>query len=103
MASCQRNKDNNEITKRTKVVTDESNATSKDEKTVQCPNLRVFVCFFRCEGTAIPQEVNEAYSDTTVNIQDKLMDDVSAKITPHRLHILTVSFLAVVTFSTARA
>ena len=85
------------------MVTDEANTTSEDEETIKGPNLRVFIGFFRREGAAIPQEINEAYGDTAVNIQDQLMRDVSVCILSHRIHILTVSFLDVVTFSTARA
>ncbi len=55
-----------------KVVTNETDTTPKDEKTVQGTNLNVFVGFFSREGAAVPEQVDEANSDTTVNVEDKL-------------------------------
>lgn len=55
------------------MVTNEPNTTSEDEKTIERPNFGVFVSFFGRECTAVPQEVNEAYSDAAVNVQDQLM------------------------------
>lgn len=54
----------------TKVVADKTDATSKDEKTIQCPDLGVLICFFWGESAAVSQKINEAHSDATVHIQD---------------------------------
>lgn len=57
-----------------KMVSDKSDATTEDEETVEGTNLDVFFCFFSRECAAIPEEVDEADGDATINVEDKLGD-----------------------------
>lgn len=54
------------------MVTNETNATAKNEETVERANLNVFVGFFTGEGTTIAQKINEADSNATIDVEDKL-------------------------------
>lgn len=54
------------------MVPNKSNAAAKDEESVQGTDFDVFFCFFRCECVAVPQKVNEADSNATVNVEDEL-------------------------------
>lgn len=58
-------------------MTNETNAATEDKQAVECTNLDVFVCLLRSKGAAVPQKVNEANSDASVNIQDELDGMVS--------------------------
>ena len=55
-----------------KVVANEADAASEDEQTVERADLDVLVCFVRCECTAVAQKINEADSNTTIDIQNEL-------------------------------
>jgi len=55
-----------------KVVANEANAATKDEKAIQRANLDVLVCLFPSEGTTVTEQVNKANGYTTVNVEDEL-------------------------------
>lgn len=72
------------------VMGNQANGTAKNEETVKDTNLRaisdiqrevrvysaypqIFLGFFSGEGTAIPDEVDEANSNGTVNVQDQIV------------------------------
>lgn len=55
-----------------KVVSNETDAPSEDEQAVEGTNLDVLVSLFRSEGTTIPEEIDEADSNTTIDVQDEL-------------------------------
>jgi hypothetical protein len=55
-----------------KVVTDEADTASEHEQAIQCSDLDVFLSFFGSERTAVAEEVNEAHSDTSVDVEDEL-------------------------------
>jgi hypothetical protein len=75
------------------VVSDEADAATENEETVECSDLKmglrlttfgntrvnidldVLVCFLRSESTAVPQQINEAYGDSAVDVQDELQSD----------------------------
>jgi len=56
-----------------KMVSNETDATTEDEETVESPNLDIFVSFFRGEGTAVAQEIDEADGDATIDVEDELL------------------------------
>ena len=88
-----------------KMVTNETNATTKNKQPIERPNFDVLVRLFRGEGAAVPEEIDKADSDAAVDVQDELwLTNVSEARRGHESkERRTVSFLAVVTFSTARA
>ena len=55
-----------------KVVTDEADTASEHEQAIQCADLNVFLGFFGSERTAIAEEVDEAHSDASVDVEDEL-------------------------------
>lgn len=55
-----------------KVMTDESNASSKNEQSVQGTDLDVLIGFFAGESTAITEQVDEADGDASIDVQDEL-------------------------------
>lgn len=88
-----------------KMMTNEPNAAPEHEQPIQRADLDVFVRLLRRERARVAQQVHEAHRNTTVDVQDELVIDST-----HRQHKQirwgsrrTVSFLAVVTFSTASA
>ena len=54
------------------MVTNETDATSKNEQAIQCTNLDIFFSFLACERPAITEKVNKAGSDTSVNVKNEL-------------------------------
>ncbi len=53
------------------VVSDETNATAKDEQTIQTPYLDALIRLFTAKSTAIAKQINEADGNTTVNVEDE--------------------------------
>ena len=88
-----------------KMVTNETNAATEDKQPVERPDLDVLVRLFRSEGAAVPKEIDKADGDAAVDVQDELgLTNVSEARRGHESkERRTVSFLAVVTFSTASA
>lgn len=87
------------------VVADETNAASENEQPIQGTNLDVLIRLLRRESARVAQQVHEAHSDTAVHVQDELQIRSSSA---HSKGVKTtcrhtVSFLEVVTFSTASA
>jgi len=85
------------------MVTNEADATTKDEETVQRANLDIFICFFPSECSAVTEKVNKADRDATVDVENELDILVRLHTEPGKCEERTVSFFAVVTVSTARA
>ena len=54
------------------VVANGTDAAAEDDKTVERANLGVLVSFFRGEGAAVAEEVDEADSDAAVDVQGEL-------------------------------
>ena len=54
------------------VVTNETDAATKNEETIQSADFDVFVSFLWCEGTTVSQKVDEADGNTTIDVQNKL-------------------------------
>ena len=54
------------------MVTDETNATAKNEETVESSDLDVLVSLLGSERTTVAEEINEANGDTSVDVQDEL-------------------------------
>jgi len=86
-----------------KMVTNETNATTEDKQPVERPDLDVLVRIFGGEGAAVPEEIDKADGDAAVDVQDELWLTTSARRSEEGKERHTVSFLDVVTFSTARA
>jgi hypothetical protein len=86
-----------------KMVTNETNATTKDEEAVQRANLNIFICLFPGECSAITEKVNKADCYATVDVENELDIIVRLHTKLGKLGERTVSFFAVVTVSTARA
>ena len=84
------------------VVTDETDAAAKDEQTVESTDLDVLVRLLGCERTRVAEEVDEADSNATVDVEDELRGLSEVDLGRWRKR-LTVSFFDVVTFSTASA
>lgn len=59
------------------MVTNETNAATKNEETVEGTNLDVFISLFGGEGTAIAEQVDEADSNTAVDVEDELRVSLS--------------------------
>ena len=83
------------------MVANESNAPSKHKQPIQRSNLDVLLGFFRRKCTRVPEEIDKTDGNATIDIQDELgqcqgIEDIKRKRR-------TVSFFAVVTFSTASA
>jgi hypothetical protein len=55
-----------------KMVSDEPNTPAEHEQTVEGTDPDVLISLLGCEGARVTQEVDEAGSDATVNVQDKL-------------------------------
>ena len=85
------------------MVTNETDATTKDEETVQRANLDIFICLFSSECSTVTEKVNKADRDATVDVENELDILVRLDIEPGKCEERTVSFFAVVTVSTARA
>jgi hypothetical protein len=85
------------------MVTNKTNATTKDEETVQRANLDIFICLFPSECSAVTEKVNKADCDATIDVENELDIMVRLHIKPGKCEERTVSFFAVVTVSTARA
>jgi hypothetical protein len=51
---------------------DEPNTPAKHEQTVEGTDPDVLIGLLGCEGARVTQEVDEADSDATVNIEDEL-------------------------------
>jgi len=54
-------------------VCNQTNATTKDEQTVEDTHLKVVLGLFGREGTAVAEQVDEAYSDATVDVEDQVV------------------------------
>jgi hypothetical protein len=54
------------------VVTNETNAAAENEEAVERANLDVLICFLTSESTTVTQQVDEANSNATINVQDEL-------------------------------
>ena len=54
------------------MVTNETDATSKNEQAIQCTNLDIFFSFLACERPTITEKIDEADSNTSVNVKDEL-------------------------------
>jgi hypothetical protein len=55
-----------------KVVTNEPDTPAEHEQTVEGTDPDVLVSLLGCEGSRVMQEVDEADSDATVNVEDEL-------------------------------
>ena len=88
-----------------KMVTNETNAVTEDKQPVERPDLDVLVRVFGGEGATVPEEIDKADRDAAVDVENELWLTKSVK--PEGVvkakKRRTVSFLNVVTFSTARA
>jgi hypothetical protein len=85
------------------MVTNKTNATTKDEETVQRANLDIFICLFPSECSAVTEKVNKADCDATIDVKNELDIMIRLHTKPGKFEERTVSFFAVVTVSTARA
>ena len=56
-----------------KEVSNQTDGTTEDEKTVEDTHLKVVFGFFRREGTAVTEEINEADSDTTIDVENQVV------------------------------
>jgi len=56
-----------------KVVSNETNTAAQHEETVQYTHLEVVFCLFGAEGTTIAHKIDKADSDSTVDVQDKVI------------------------------
>jgi hypothetical protein len=85
------------------MVTNETDATTENEETIQRANLNVLVRLFPSERSTVPEEVNEADCDATIDVENEL--DIIVRLHTGLFVCIgrTVSFFAVVTVSTARA
>ena len=54
-------------------VGNQTDGATKDEQTVEHTHLEVVLSLFRRESTAVAHEVNEADSDGTVDVEDKVV------------------------------
>lgn len=54
------------------VVSNETDAATKDEETIESPDLDAFVGCFGGKDTTVVQEVDKADSDATVDVDDEL-------------------------------
>jgi len=57
-----------------KMVTNEADATTENEKTVQCANLDILISFLSSERAAITEEIDEANCDAAVDVENELWD-----------------------------
>ena len=55
------------------VVSNETNATSEDKETVQDTHSEVVLGLLSGESTGVAEQVNEADSNTSVNVEDKVV------------------------------
>lgn len=55
------------------VVSNKTNATSENEETVQDTHSEVVLGFFGGESTGIAEQVDEANSNTSVNVEDEVV------------------------------
>lgn len=55
------------------VMGNQTNAASENEQAVENTHAEVVLSLFRGEGAAVAEEVDEADSDTTVNVQDEVV------------------------------
>ena len=88
------------------VVADETDAASENEQPVERTDLDVLIRLLRRECAGVAQQVHEAHSDAAVHVQDELQIRHSSSAHSKGMKIArrhTVSFLEVVTFSTASA
>jgi hypothetical protein len=85
------------------MVSDETDAATEDKETIEGPNLDVLIGFFGGEGTTVTQEINEADGDAAIDVEDELWGLLVIVSVLVRDGGRTVSFLLVVTFSTASA
>jgi hypothetical protein len=89
------------------VVSNKPDATTEDEQAIQSTDLDVLIGLLWRESTTVSQEIDKAHRDATVHIEDGLESQKksSKNETPKkkRQRQRTLSFFAVVTFSTARA
>ena len=53
-------------------VTDETDAASEHEQTVERSHLDVLLCLLERESSARSQQVDEAYADASVDIEDEV-------------------------------
>ena len=53
------------------MVTDEANAASEDEKTVESANADVFVCFILAKSAAVSQEIDKANGNAAIDVEDE--------------------------------
>lgn len=67
-----------------------------EDSGLETTNLDVFISFFSAEGTTVPEQVDEADGDTTIDVEDEL-DKGQLTFIFMNLKTPTVSFLAVVT------
>lgn len=54
-------------------VGNQTNAATKDEKTVQDTHLKVVLGLFGGESTAVAEQVDKADSNTSVDVQDQVV------------------------------
>lgn len=54
-----------------KVVSNETDAATEDEQTIQCTDLDVFISFLRGEGTTITEEIDEADGNASIDVEDE--------------------------------
>lgn len=55
------------------VVSNKTNATSEDEETVQDTHAEVVLSLFGGESTRVAEQVDEANSNTSVNVENKIV------------------------------
>jgi hypothetical protein len=55
------------------VMGDEADAAAEDEESIEDTHLEVIFGFFLAEGTAVTHQVNEADSDTAIDVEDEVV------------------------------
>lgn len=60
-----------------KMMTDETDATTENEETVECTDLDVLLSFIRIESAAIAEQVDEADRNATIDVKDELERKIS--------------------------
>jgi len=54
------------------MVTNETDAASENEQTVQSTNLDILISLLGGEGTAVSQEIDEADGNAAIDVENKL-------------------------------
>src|SRR5699024_731504 len=54
------------------IRTNKTNGTTEDKHSIKYANVKVLLCFFLSEATAIPEQINNAGGDDAVDVQNEV-------------------------------